>query len=142
MYLGRYQLGEVVPVVVQCRNRNQKPVRPDIAPLAAIYRLDSSGAVPVTSRYMSMREKSALTSFFQLDLFLNATLFVNGGQHVAIVTYTSEGADQVEEEFFEIVGGGNELGVVTGLHYWERPEARQLVMLTQLGTLRAGRNPS
>ena len=141
MFLGRYQLGEVVPIAVLCRNRAQAKVRPDAAPLVCIYRLGSSATL-ACALYASITDRAAAVSLFRLALWLDATRFPLAGHYLAVITYTSEGADQAEERHFEIVANGDELGVVTGLHAWDRPEADYLLMMTEGGSLRQGRNPS
>lgn len=141
VYLGRFQVGQTVPVSLLCVNRSGVPARPDAPPLIRIYRLYPTNVLWYKSQLAPIHDKAGAVSMFRLDLFLAANEF-HAGRFACLAFYTAEGLDQVEEAHFEVVDGGNELGVVVGMQYWDRPEADYVVSLSEKGTLRAGRNPT
>lgn len=137
MYLGRYQLGQSVPLRVLCRSSSQPPVDPANAPQ---YRVVSSSGVVATGQ-MPLLDPDQTGQLFQYLLFLNSTY--STGYYSVSYVYDAGNFEEVDlGDTFEVIPNGNVAGAVNSLAWYERPEAKFLIGRTDSGILYSGRNPS
>lgn len=136
MYMGRYQLGEHVPLRV-LTNTNRAAVVPDYPPVAKVF--DSSGSVRFNKR-IPVSDRYGQTGLFSFRLFLDST-FATG--HYSVTFTWIQGTDvgcSVGE--FDIVAGGDADGAIIALHRYQTANAQFIMREMDSGELRAGRNPS
>jgi hypothetical protein len=132
-YHARYQLGDFVPLLLQCRNANGTPTLPDDCPNARVFdplgRLVTNFKVPITDRYGA----TGLFAFaFPLSAFLFSTGLVNGNYRV-IYSYSIGSYTGLDESTFEVVAGGDSRGNIISMAYYPRPNADYLVFQTDNG---------
>lgn len=135
-YLGRYILGQVVPLFFWSRNGSGTPTAPADAPLATIY--DSSGNT-VLSLYMPIADQANTTGFFEHLLSLDSRFSV--GYYDCVITASVSGTSKVAVVSFQIVAGGNVDGSGIAMHYFNSPHRDFLLLQTDTGILRKLRNP-
>lgn len=137
-YLGRFQLGQFMPLDVQCFANSVTEVAPTSAPTFTVYKADDT---PVVSDVkMAIQAKGSLTGWFRGEIFLNATY--SAGRYHGIIEYASSGSSYSEEFVFDVIPGGNATGEYIGMYFYERPHARFCIGLSDAGTLEFRRNPS
>jgi hypothetical protein len=137
-WLGRYQNGQTLSLLVQTHDSTQKIVVPDRPPAAKVY----FGASAVFSRLMPTEERYVVTGLFHLPIFLDAN-FVPG--NYSITTYYSTGSGSyngVQNDTFQVVGGGNVNGAIQGMYFLQRPQANFVIHGTETGLILKGRNPT
>jgi hypothetical protein len=137
-YLGRFRLGDSVPLFVCCTNGLGSPTFPIDSPTVKtwdpIAGLVQSFQIPVVDRY-------AQTGLFEGHLRLSV-LYSNLGMWTATYTYvTPDGNPGLKQDNFEIVEGGNPDGNVVSMSWYERPWAYFIVQELDSGKLVQGRNP-
>lgn len=137
-YRGRWQLGEHVPMQVQCRNSTGAPVAPTAAPTLSVY--DSSGTRIVNEKTIPVLDRFGTTGLFGIWLYLTSAFAA--GQYAAVYSWTSGVFTGRFVEQFEVVAGGNADGAVISMYYYQRPHARFVVQQLDSGRLVKNRNPS
>lgn len=136
MYLGRTQLGQTLPLWLQCCNASGVPTVPDDPPSVRVY----AGASLVTAGEMPVHDRYQQTGLFFLPLFLGSGFTTGSCQ--AVFLYRVSSFYGLEAVNFDIVAGGHQDGAVTGLYYYQRPQADFLVqVLGETGQIVKGRNP-
>jgi len=138
-YLGRYRLGERVPLALQCVTLAGVPTWPDAAPYADVW--NAAGTKIKTVR-MVVVDRFRVTGLFTRRLFLGAEFAV--GSCRVVYRYTTNSAVDVgqDHDYFELIGGGHADGPVISMHAFDRPGALYVVHGTAAGRLLRGRNPS
>lgn len=136
-YLGRYQVGQEVPLILWVRNQDRTPSFPDDVPLARV--VDSSGS-HIASVKMPVVDRYTVTGLFQAYLPLSTEYAV--GKYTVEYQYRVSGYSGLLLATFEVVPGGDVGGSVISLYTVERPEARYVVAQLDTGRLVAGRNPT
>lgn len=136
-YLGRYQVGQEVPVGVLCRTSLRVPTVPDAAPWVKI--LDSQGSV-IETHELPIVDRYNQTGWFQKLVRLGSSFGL--GSYTVEITYTLSGAPHILISTFEVVAGGDLGGPVIAIYAIDRPEARYVVAQLGTGRLVQGRNPS
>lgn len=136
MAIGRYQVGDFVPVVLLTRTPDGVLHVPDDDPDIKLYR---NGSLVTT------------TTMEQLDPNRNVELYVLRYQPNAIGVWTAVmsydvTADMVTTtytvvESFTVVAGGSDVGALVAVHAMRLLEHDYLVCQADGGTLRYGRNP-
>jgi hypothetical protein len=141
-WLGRFQAGDWVPLVVRTRNSSGVITAPtstaDKAPIAAVY----SSAAKVENIQLSPVDRSIVTGLFAYRLRLSSSY--STGHHLVAITYTTGSGGYIgsEEMCFQIVSGGDSSGNVVSMCEFLRPEAEHVVFETDAGTIYDGRGPS
>lgn len=136
-YIGRYQVGQEIPLFVLCRTADRVPTVPDSPPVAKI--LDASGDVmdaiqlPICDRYNQ-------DGYFLIRYRLGAGFGL--GSYTVETTYVLSGVPYVLISTFEVMDGGDIGGPVISLYAVERPQARYVIAQLGTGRLVQGRNPS
>jgi hypothetical protein len=134
-YLGRYQLGQVVPLMIRTTGYQGRIVTPFDYPIATIF--DSSANVVATVKLPAMDRGN---SVFALPLFLSLKFSV--GRFRVITTYASNGAyTGAFLDYFEIIPGGDPNGPLISLFAYDRPEASYVLAQMGSGKLAQGANP-
>lgn len=136
MYLGRYQLGEYVPLRVLCLNGSQVPADPDACPLVD---LRSASGKPVSGEGLPVLDKHATTGLFGSGLYLDEA-FSEGAYSVQF-TWLVGGTLYSSLARFQVAPGGGASGQVIAMCSYERPHARFLVQQRTSGRIYKGRNP-
>jgi hypothetical protein len=136
MYIGRVQLGNNVVIAILTKTGGV-PAVPDNVPTVRIYAA-STGTLVYTAK-MPVADRYGATGMFLLPIFLNAAFSV--GQYYATVGYQIQGTQVLEPYNFEIVPGGDVRGSVISMTWYDRPQAKFVVMETDSGRLEYGRNP-
>lgn len=136
-YLGRFQIGQEVPLILWTRDRDRTPAFPDSHPLA---RVVASDGTHVESVQMPVSDRYQVTGLFRYQLPLGAGY--STGKYTVEYQYTVSGYPGLLLASFEVVAGGDVGGPVISLYAVERPEARYVVAQLGTGRLVAGRNPT
>lgn len=136
MDLGRYQLGDEVPLPLLCLDTSKRPADPDAAPRVAIY--DEAGGA-VKDFALPVCDKAETTGWFLGSLFLGSDFAA--GHYEAVYRWKVGGNHGGRVDTFEIVAGGSESGQVIALHSYERPHSDFMVQQRTSGRIYKGRNP-
>lgn len=137
IYLGRYQAGDTVPIVLAtCPDGIATP--PDDAPTMLVYdqndTLVDTLRVPIKDRY---RQSSTLFA-----KAINMGSDYGAIRYWAFVTAAFSSTTKLIGIFlWEVLNSGNQNGQIIGMYNLEKPEAELLVWATDQGLIRYGRNP-
>lgn len=136
-YIGRYQQGQELRLVIRCTTTNNVPNTPLLYPVAKIYR----GGTLVESVELAADSQGEETGVFRRSLQLGS-LYSTTGRYEVVYTYpTSAGAGRVRVGSFTLLPGGSPDGTVVAIHYARRPNAAYLIRQTDAGLLIRGKNP-
>ena len=137
-FLGRYQQGQEILLVVACDDGGGEPAWPDVAPTVTFHKPDGS---VVFSRVMAADLQGVAEGVFRLPQFLNSEFSATGPYRV-VVRYTDEsGRARVLPGHFRLLAGGDADGAVVSMRAVRRPDANYLIFQTDGGRLVRGRNP-
>lgn len=139
-YLGRYQLGDYVPIEVHLTNASGVVTAPttatDRAPIASVYKgsakVDSFPISPHTPDLKLFRKHLRLSSSYAAGQYVVAVLWVNGGG----------GFYGHDEFFFEVVPGGASDGAIIALAEYQRPDSINVLWQEDGGKIKNGKNPA
>ena len=134
-YLGRFQLGESLSLILNSRSAAEVPSAPDDAPRVDIF--DGSNTKVLS---LDMPIDDSTMYVFRLKLPLNAT-FAEGLYRV-VYRYKANGAVRLHVDYFQVLAGGSSEGAPVSMFPWARPEANYVVLQTDAGKVYQGRNPS
>lgn len=134
-YLGRYTLGQIVPLTIRSLNSSGVPTNPAAAPYARIY----SGSGFVKAVRLPILDSADITGTFKANVVLN-NAFSTGFYHVAII-FTVSGTVKVVHHNFEIVAGGSVDGSAIEIHYFRHPARNFLLAQTDTGRIKRLNNP-
>lgn len=140
LYLGRYQEGVELPLVLQCTDVNNTPNDPIDVPWATIY-LDGGPPKMVDNLKMPSDLRGIATGLFRLPVFLNSA-YKTTGRYLVVFKWTdSNGIPHHKPASFYVLPGGNADGAVLSMVYIQRPDATYLMHQNDSGRLIRGRNP-
>lgn len=140
-YLGRFQQGQELPLVLQCTNAADVPADPAAVPTVTIYRDVPSGPLLVQTVELGADLRGVQAGLFRRPLFLGH-LYATSGRYLLVYRWAAADATpRVRAGSFLLLPGGSADGSVIALHYVERPDARHLLYQTDSGSLLRGRNP-
>lgn len=137
MFLGHYQLGDLVPISVWTRTAADTPTEPDDVP--AVHVMDSDGDVSV-GRTIPIVDRMDVTGYFLYRINLNENFAA--GYWTVHITYAIGGNHFAETRQFEILAGGNAEGNGIAMYFFKPPNNDYVLMQTDRGTLKRLRNPS
>lgn len=140
MYLGRYQQGVELPLVLQCTDVNDTPNDPVDVPWVVIYR---DGAPPTfkASLKMAAELRGIATGLFRLPVFLD-TLYGTAGRYLVVFKWVdSNGVAHTKPASFYLLPGGHADGAILSMYYVLRPDASYLLHQNDSGRIVRGRNP-
>lgn len=129
MWLGTFQLGEVVPIDLQTVAANDVPTDPSAIPTLRTYAAD--GTLVDTDLKMP-RFGVGTTGLFRKYLFLDSDYAA--GKYCVRVSYTVTNA-KAPLFFFEILPGGNTKGAYRALSYYDKTGGDIVVGETDTGEL-------
>lgn len=138
-FIGRYKLGDAVPLYVKTVDTNGVATLPDDCPTVKVW--NSSGTL-ILNQKMPIIERFTQTGNFCYPLFLGVLWAT--GTYTAVYYWTtgSQTFNGLDCDTFEIVDGGNKDGNVIAMYFFDRPQAKYVVYETDSGVLIQGRNPT
>lgn len=138
-YLGRFQQGTDVALVLQCTDTSGTPDDPTYIPWVQIRR-DPDAAL-VESFEMPADLRDVESGLFRKPLFLGST-YSTTGRHVAIFKWLdSNGVSHVETAHFHVLPGGSADGSIIAMCYSSRPDAAYIVFQCDSGRIIRKPNP-
>lgn len=140
VYLGRYQQGQEVPLVLQCQTQAGLPDDPAAAPAATVYR-DGSPPARIETVTLAADLRGVVDGLFRLPLSLDHRYGTAGRYLVVFRWVDGNGYAHQIPGSFTVLPGGSADGSVVALRYVRRPDARYLIWQTDTGRLVRGRNP-
>jgi hypothetical protein len=135
MYLGRFTLGEFVPIAVHCHDA-EIAFAPPTAPVFDVY--DSAGD-KIVSGSLPPLDLGAITGLFAFGLYLGTSMAI--GHYSVIESYSANSIAHMAVSHFEIVAGGNVYGTVISQAFFDRPHAKFLVQKMDSQNRRLIKNP-
>jgi len=143
-YLGRHQIGDSVPLGIQCVTPAGVPTMPDSAPVALIYTaagaaVGSSVSLPIHDR-RGHDTAGTLGAFF-LKRELLGSNYATDTRYVVIYQFIISAVTYHEAALFETLAGGDADGTVVGLDGVGLPDAEYVLYETESGNLVKGRGP-
>lgn len=139
-YLGRYQQGQEVPLLLRCVNADLEPETPQAAPTVKVYR-DAAPPVLVETLRMARVEQGEQEGAFRLPRFLGPAYATAGRYLVTFHWLTQDAVAMTRCCSFTLLPGGDADGAVISMYHIERPNARYLIWQTDGGRLARGKNP-
>lgn len=136
MHLGYFQLGDHVPLTVQC-TAGDVAVAPTSCPSYRIYK-DAATSTTATGD-LPIIDKAGVTGLFGDDLFLGGEF--SSGWYTVRYTWVSSGTTRSAMDTFNIADGGDYRGTPVAMHFFEQRGQSHIVVQTDGGVLWAGRNP-
>ena len=136
MYLGSYQLGDIVQLSVWCLNGTDTPVEPDAAPLAIVY----SSTNTAEARSLPIKDRERITGYFHYRTNLDASY--TAGYYTVMVNYKISGTNFAKLWHFQVLAGGNDQGNGISMHFFKQPGADYVLLQTDQGTMKRLRNPA
>ena len=137
MFLGRYMLGQLVPLQVWTRDSAETPTAPIIAPHADVF---APGGTKIVSQKLPVMDSGAITGYFLYQLSLDAR-FTTLGTYTVSTNYILGSSSYVEEDTFFLQAGGHVEGAVEGMHLLRIPNADFVLLHTDSGRVVRLRNP-
>ena len=137
-FLGRYQQGVEIPLVVTCDDGGEEPAWPDLAPVVTFHKPDGSVAL---SRVMAADLQGVAVGTFRLPQFLGSEFSATGPYRVVVRYTDASGRARVLPGHFRVLAGGDADGAVVSMRAVRRPDANYLIFQTDGGRLVRGRNP-
>lgn len=137
MFLGHYQLGDLVPITVWTMDSNDTPQKPDDVPVVHIYDADGD---PADGRTIPIIDQRNTTGYFHYRFNLDSQY--STGDYTAIANYVISSTHYAAIHQFEVLPGGNAEGNGIAMHFFKQAAADYILMQTDQGTLKRLRNPS
>jgi hypothetical protein len=134
-WLGRYQLGGIVPIAVWARTA-ETPTLPASAPVAEIY---ADNGDHVATEKLPIQDRFGVTARFAGRVHLDGR-FATGPYRVAY-RWTIGSDDFGAVDLFDVLAGGNISGAGIGMYFFRHPGSDYLLMQTDGGRIRRNRNP-
>lgn len=134
MYLGRFQLGQVVKLGLSIVDGSGNPVSPDAAPMAVITNPDSS-----TDPAFKLAMDGGSTAF-AIKLMLGNENSL--GTYSVAYSYQAGVFAGSGGDTFDVIAGGDAGGRIISMSAYERPEASYVVAQIASGRIVQGKNPS
>lgn len=137
MYLGRFILGDVVPLVTLAEAGGGLRVQPAGPASVSVY--DADGDAVFTS-LSPARDRGRQDGLFVLMFGLDARFSV--GRYMVRASWADGTYCRQEVACFDVVAGGHADGCVVSHKYVSRPGGDGLVRKTDQGKRKIGRRPS
>ncbi len=134
-YLGRYQVGQDVPLEVQCVDSNGSPAVPDAAPLARVYR---DGSFLATKVLPIETDDGAVGRFRGIYTLGNAD---ETGRYAVVYLYSHLGLSRGSSDIFEVLPGGDPAGPVIAGYSLARPDGDFFLAHLAAGRVASGQTP-
>jgi hypothetical protein len=137
MFIGYYQLGDLLPVSVWTLDASGTPTEPDDVPVLQIS--DASGNA-VLAKTLPVVDSAEITGYFQYRV--NLDQIFSAGYHSLIIHYVISSTSYAVVRQFEIVAGGDDEGQGLAMHFFKQPAADYVLLQTDRGALKRLRNPT
>jgi hypothetical protein len=135
MYLGRYRLGDWLPLRLTTTNGSGVAVTPDATPKAYLWQ----GGTNVETRLLPAVEQSRMTGSFAEQVLLGVGYTT--GNALVVFQWVAGGVTLQEVAYFEVLAGGSVEGSATAMYFFARPEGGLVLRQLPGGLITAGRNP-
>lgn len=135
MNLGRYQLGDTVPITIQTVAANDVPTDPTSVPTIRTY---TSAGTLIDTDLKVPRLGVGTTGLFRKNLFLGSTYAA--GKYCVRASYTVTNL-KCPLFFFEVLPGGNAKGAYRALAYYDKMIGDLIVGETDTGELEIKQRP-
>lgn len=136
MFRGRYQLGQFVPLAVQCVDASGSPTLPTAPPQLEIWQ---GSTIVIAAKEIPIIDRYRTTARFGYRQPLDGRFAA--GTYLASYTYTVGSLGVFAVDSFEVVAGGNADGAAIAITQFDCPHARFIVWATDMRKLLYGRNP-
>ena len=139
-YLGRFQQGTEIAIVLQCTdasNEADDPLRP---PVAQIYQ-DGADPVLIATVTVPADLRGVERGVFRVPLFLNDNYSAPGRYLVVLKWSDLDGVARGAAGAFHLLPGGGPDGTAIAMHFSSRPDATYLLMQCDSGRLIRKANP-
>lgn len=139
-YIGRFQQGQELTLVLQCTTVAGAPNAPVLHPRVKIYR-DASPPVLIETVVLAADQQGVSTVLFRLSHQLTG-LYGTAGRYLLVFSWQdSNGAGRSRLGSFTLLPGGSPDGAVIAMFHVRRPNAGYLIRQTDSGLLIRGKNP-
>jgi hypothetical protein len=135
-HLGRFRLGQVVPLLAWVRDSDDSAIAADAPPLARVF--DQSGTL-IDAFTLPALDRYGILGLYGLPLRLGFGL--EPGHFIVTYACLVGGRAFIATSVFEIVRGGDASGAVISLFASDRPEASYVLAQVTSGRILQGRNP-
>lgn len=135
-YLGRYQLGQFVPLTVQCLDASGTPTLPTGPPTIDVW---LGSTLIVAAKEIPILDRYGVTAMFRYRLPLDGRF--SAGSYMVSYTYTVGSLVVFDIDAFQITAGGDINGAVISMTEFVRPHAKFIVYQTDQRLLLYGKNP-
>lgn len=135
----RLQLGDFLPLSVQCYNSSGVEAAPTAAPQYTIYDASDNVVSGADDVAMPIQAKGERVGFFYADVLLGSTF--SAGRYNYRIAWAVSGSSFSKVGSFEVVAGGNAQGGVIGLEFLKSPHANHVVQMTEDGTVEFRKGP-
>lgn len=142
--IGRYAIGATIPLVIRCTLAGVADT-PASHPTVEI-RNDTTAAVHYYRR-VAADGQGEITGLFRQGILLGdgtgqLLLTPTVGRYTLTFRWTDSLArNRVEIQQMQVVGGGSQDGAIVALHAADGPDVRRLLIQTDAGILKVGKNP-
>lgn len=137
MWIGHFQLGDLLPLRVRTLSSAGTPTEPDDAPAVHVY--DSDGA-SVYTQQLPIRDRSRITGYFHDKINLDSR-FSTGRFSVLYTWAISSTVGSCVAEF-EIQAGGNVQGNGISMEFFRQSAADFVLLQTDTGHIKRLKNPA
>jgi hypothetical protein len=137
MFIGYYQLGDLLPVSVWTLDAAGTPTEPDDVPVLQIY--DADGLATYT-KILPVVDSANITGYFQYRVNLDQAF--STGYHSLIIHYVISSTSYAIVGQFEVVDGGDDEGQGIAMHFFKQPAADYVLLQTDRGSLKRLRGPT
>lgn len=135
--LGKYLLGDKVPLILSTLTSSRVAAAPTAAPTARIYKNAETATTAAPS--LPIKAKGKATGLFAYEIVLNSTYSV--GVWFVLLKWVVSGTTYKALYRFEIVTGGDADGTPVGLHYFDQRGINHIFWTTDQGTTQWGTTP-
>lgn len=134
-FLGRYQLGEIVPLPLTTVNASDTPSAPAAVPTCQVYR----GVTPVAGFTLPAVDNANLPGFFLYPLFLEAKF--SAGNYRVVFHWAISSTTFTTLACFDVLSSGDAEGGGIALGTLRMPGMNFALMQTRSGRIGKYRNP-
>ena len=135
-FIGRFQLGDFVPVELWCTTLLEAIVQPDAAPTFQV--VSAAGVTSATGK-IPLAKRPETNQFFYTEIPLGTAFAV--GFYTIVIRYVVNTLEQAELRQFEVVPGGAASGVPIAATTFQGRNGSYVVVQTNAGQLMTFRNP-
>jgi hypothetical protein len=135
MFIGHYQLGQLLPLRVWTHTNARVPTEPDAAPFVQV--IAENGTITYATT-LPILDRQRVTGYFHYRLSLDARF--SAQRYDVIYTYSISGTVLAAQASFEVLPGGDAKGAGIAIHFFRQPSA-DFVLLQSGKALQKLKNP-